>query len=211
LIYIHMELTTSNQGLSIVKQTYRCLMKFILTLTLSLMVAGCASTPLTSRDPGLYTIPAGSIVQLNQPLTIKAGEVSAGIQFGEPSLAVNPDEPHCKFEVNTILTRDVTLPAADYRITRVIRYSDPFYSHQQSSNMRVASSSNAVAWLAMGGSPDSHWYYTTVFRLESDAHPDIRQLVCGTVYPSGYEARDITINEFEALAGDVMSIRIAGK
>ena len=186
-------------------------MKFILTLTLSLLVAGCASTPLTSRDPGLYTIPVGSIVQLNQPLAILAGKVSTGIQFGEPSIAVNPDEPHCKFEVNTILTRDTTLPVADYRITRVVRFSDPFYSHQLSNNKQIASSDNTVAWVAMGGSPDSHWYYTTVFRLESNAYPDIRQLVCGTVYPSGFEARDITINEFEALAGDVMTIQVTGK
>lgn len=186
-------------------------MKFILTLTLSLLLAGCASISTTSRNPGLHTIPVGSIVQLNQPLTILAGEVSAGIQFGKPSQDVNPDEPHCKFEVNTILTRDVTLPAADYLITRMVRFSDNFYSHQLSSNVRVASSSNAVAWLAMGGSLDYEWYFTTVFRLESNAHPDIRQLVCGIVFPSGFEAHDITINEFKELAGDVMKIRIAGK
>lgn len=186
-------------------------MKFILTLTFSLLVTGCASTSLTTRNPGLYTIPVGSIVQLNKPLTIYAGEVSAGVQFGEPTLGINPDEPHCKFEVNTILTEDVTLPAADYRITRMVRFTDTFYSHQPGRNVRIASSSDPATSFLMAGSTDSLWYYSTVFRLESKEHPDIRQLVCGIVFPSGYEARDITIKEFEELAGDVMRIRVAGQ
>jgi hypothetical protein len=74
----------------------------------------------------------------------------------------------------------------------------------------VASSSETAAWLALA-SPDSDWYYTTVFRLESSAFPDIRQLVCGIFFPSGFQARDITLEEFEALAGDVMTIQVVDK
>ena len=81
---------------------------------------------------------------------------------------------------------------------------------KEGNTIRVASSSAAAAWLGMA-SPDSHWYYTTVFRLQSELHPDIRQLVCGTVFPSGFESRDITISEFETLAGNVMSLQIAVK
>ena len=186
-------------------------MKIILTLSLSILLAGCASAPLGRDNPGLYTVPVGSIIRLNQALTIPPQRVSTAIQYGEPTVAVVQEDPHCKFEVNSLLDKTVTLPAADYRITRVLRYSDPFYSHMKNRNVQVASSSNTASWLAMSGAPDSQWYLTTVFRLESDAYPDIRQLVCGIFYYSGYFARDMTIQEFNGLAGDMMTILPAAK
>lgn len=183
---------------------------FILAVTFALLASACTSTLFATLGPGLYTIPTGSIVKLNQPLTIRPQRVTTAVQYGKPTISVNPYEPHCKFEVNTIAEATITLPAADYRITRVVRYSDPFYSHKPIANKMVASSSESAAWLAMA-SPDSDWYYTTVFRLESTAHPDVRQLVCGIFFPSGFQARDITLEEFEALAGDVMTLQVVVK
>jgi hypothetical protein len=181
-----------------------------IVVTLSLLVSACTSTLFATLGPGLYTIPTGSIVKLNQPLTIRPQRVTTAVQYGKPTISVNPYEPHCKFEVNTIAEETITLPAADYRITRVIRYSDPFFSRKPVTNKMVASSSETTAWLAIA-SPDSDWYYTTVFRLESTAHPDVRQLVCGIFFPSGFQARDITLEEFEALAGDVMTLQVVDK
>ncbi len=185
-------------------------LKFILIVSLPLLVSACTSTLFATLGPGLYTIPVGSIVKLNQPLTIRPQRVTAGVQYGKPTISVNPYEPHCRFEVNTIAEATTTLPAADYRITRVIRYSDRFFSRKPVAEKMVASSSETTAWLALA-SPDSDWYYTTVFRLESTAYPDIRQLVCGIFFPSGFQARDITLEEFEALAGNVMTLQVVGK
>ena len=183
-------------------------MKLILALPLSLLVSACASVPLTSSDPGLYTIPTGSILTLNQSLTIPALSVRTKIQDGEASANVDPSEPYCDIEVNTILETSATLPAGDYKITRVLRYEYPFSSEKPSSKMMVASSSETAAWktLAMF-SPDSIWHYTTAFRLESNLHPDIRQLECGTVFDEGYFARHITIRQFKTVAGEIMSLQ----
>ena len=187
-------------------------MKFILSLTLSLLVSGCTSIPLTSSDPGLYTIPTGSILKLNQPLTIPALKVRTSVQNGEETVNVDPGEPYCEFEVNTILETSITLPAGNYRIIRVLRYEYPFSHVRPDGKEMVASSSEATAWKTVAmASPDSIWHYTTAFRLESNLHPDIRLLECGTVFDSGYFARHITIREFEILAGDVMSLQAAGK
>ena len=183
-------------------------MKSILILPLSLLVSACGSVPLTSSDPGLYTIPTGSILTLNQSLTIPALSVRISIQEGEASVNVDPSEPYCDIEVNTILETSTTLPAGDYKITRVLRYEYPFSSENPSSKMMLASSSETAAWetLAMF-SQDTIWHYTTAFRLESELYPDVRQLECGTVFNEGYYARHITIREFEILAGDVMSLQ----
>jgi hypothetical protein len=187
-------------------------MKFILTLCLSLLVSACTSIPLTASDPGLNTIRTGSILKLNQPLTIPALKVRTSIQNGEATASVDPSEPYCEIEINTILETSTTLPAGDYKITRVLQYEYPFSSVKPDSKKMVASASETTAWesLAMA-SPDSFWHYTTAFRLESNLHPDIRQLECGTVFDSGYFARHITIREFEILAGDVMTLQAVDK
>ena len=182
-------------------------MKFILTLSLSLLLAACGSIPLTASDPGLNTIPTGSILKLNQPLTIPALKVRTSIQNGEATTGVDPSEPYCDIEINTILETSTTLPAGNYKITRVLQYEYPFSSVKPDSKKMVASSDETTAW----GSVDSFWHYTTAFRLESNLHPDIRQLECGTVFDTGYYARHITIREFEILAGDVMTLQAVDK
>lgn len=186
-------------------------MKFILIIVLSILLSACESLPSANRSPGLHTIPSGSVVKLNQALTIPAQRVKIGVQYGEAIAGVYTGEPYCQFEVNTISESATTLPAGEYRITRVLQYEDPFYSHHPRSKRIVASANEAAAWATQAMSPDSHWTYTTAFRLESRLHPDIRQLVCGSTFLTGYEARHITIREFEILAGDVMTLQVAGK
>lgn len=189
-------------------------MKLILTLILSLLLSACVTTSSSTNDPGLYKIPVGSIVKLNQPLTIPAGKVKAGIQFGNITYSVNQYEPHCEFQVNTILRKDAILPAGDYRITKVRRFEFPIAGGKQSDENMLASASETTAWdvaFAGGGSGAMDWLYSTVFFLESDAYPDVRQLECGNAFPAGFIMyRHITIKEFEATAGDVITIHTAG-
>ena len=186
-------------------------MKFILTLTLSILISACVSTPSANRSPGLHTIAKGSILRLNQPLTIPAGKLRISVQFGEATVYANQDEPYCEFLVNTFAKTATTLPFGDYRITRILRYEDPFLGTRPNSKKMVASSSESAEWVTQAMSPDFSWKYLTVFRLESDVHPDIRQVECGSIFYSGYEARHITIKEFEILAGDVMTLQTVGK
>jgi hypothetical protein len=180
-------------------------MKFLQALVLSVLVAACGKPVIKPTPPMLHDIPAGSIVQLNLPLTVPAEHVDAGIQFGKPTAAIEQGEPHCRFEVNTLSDRDTTIPAGDYHVTRVLRFSDPFYS--SNGTLKTAAADTGTAWLAMGGgSPDTIWYYRTVFYLDSATFPNIRQLTCGEVFPSGFEARDITLADFENAVGDVVKI-----
>ena len=183
-------------------------MKFILTLGFSLMLTACASVPLTASDPGLNTVRTGSILTLHQPLTIPALKVRTSIQYGEETTAIDPSEPYCEFEVNTILETSVTLPAGEYKITRVLQYEFPFAGRNSTSSNMVSSSNELTAWKVLAfASADSIWHYTTAFRLESNLHPDIRQLECGTVFGEGYFARHITIRQFKIIAGGIMSLR----
>jgi hypothetical protein len=188
-------------------------MKLILILTLSILISGCASAPTSSSGPGLYKIPIGSTIKLNQPLTVPAGKVRAGVQYGKATFGVNQYEPYCEFHVNTILNKSVTLPAADYRVTKVRRHEIPIAGSQKNGGNMVASSSASSSWASLAAiSAANDWLYTTSLYLESDAYPDIRLLECGNAFPAGFVfTHHITINEFEALAGDMMAIQAAGK
>jgi len=186
-------------------------MKILLILTLSFMLSACVSTPPGSIGSGLYTVPVGSIVKLNQPLTIPGNKARTGVQFGKATISVNQYEPYCEFLVNTIKEKTITLPAGDYRVTRVRRYEIPIAGSRPSGGTMVASSSESTAWAAQAIAPANDWLYTTAFRLESNAHPDIRQLECGNAFPAGYMmTHHITMNEFESLAGDILTLQLVG-
>ena len=191
---------------------WRLTMKWILTLILSLLISSCASAPTASSGPGLYKIPIGSTIKLNQPLTVTAGKVRAGVQYGKATLSVNQYEPYCEFHVNTILNKSITLPAGDYRITKIRRHEIPIAGGQQNGGNMVASFSESSSWSSLTAiAPANDWLYTTSLYLESEAYPDIRLLECGNAFPAGFVfTHHITVNEFEALAGDVMTMQSAG-
>lgn len=188
-------------------------MKWILTLTLSLLISACASTSTMSSGPALFNTPIGSIVKLNKPLTVPAGKVRAGVQFGRTTLSVNQYEPFCEFHVNTILKKNATLPAGEYRITKVRRYEYPIAGSQPNSGNMVASSSELSSWAFLSANAAARdWLYTTSLFLESEAYPDIRMLECGNAFPAGFIfTHHITINEFEATAADVIKLLAAEK
>ena len=190
-------------------------MKLILILSLSLLVSAlsaCASSPSGITASSLYGVPVGSIVKLNQALTVPGGKVRAGVQYGKPSLSVNQYEPYCEFQVNTILQNNANLPAGDYRITKVRRFEFPIAGEQQNGGNMVASSSESSAWAVSFMSPARDWLYTTQLYLESDAYPDIRMLECGNAFPAGFMMdHHLTLNEFEMAAGDVISLQMTIK
>ena len=186
-------------------------MKIILTLSLTLLLSACASIQSATGGPGLKTIPVGSVLKLNQPLTIPARRARTGVQFGKAAIGVDQWQPYCEFLVNTIAKTATTLPAGDYRITKVRRAEIPYAGVKPGSGKMVASSSESAAWPTQVSGAGYSWLYKTTFSLESDVHPDIRQLECGNVFGTGYEARHITIREFEILAGDVMTLQVVEK
>ena len=159
-------------------------MKFILIIISSLLVSVCVYTSSTANDPGMMTIQTGSILILNQSLTIPQGKARTGVQHGKAVTGVNVNEPYCEFLINTIAKTTTTLPAGSYRITK-----------------------NRGSQVPYGV---NYYLNKTALRLESSPPSDIRQVECGIV-SSGYESRYLTIKEFETLAGDVMTLQAKGK
>lgn len=159
-------------------------MKFILIITFSLLMSACVSTSFTFKDPGMLAIQTGSILILNQSLTIQQGKARTGVQHGKAVTGVNMNEPYCEFLINTIAKTTTILPAGRYRITKNRGYQVPY----------------AI----------NYYLNMTSLSLESSPPSDIRKVECGIV-SSGYESHYLTIKEFETLAGDVMTLQLTGK
>lgn len=159
-------------------------MKFFLIIIYSLLVSACVSTSSAVNDPNMMTIQTGSILILNQSLTIPQGKARTGVQYGKAVTGVNVNEPYCEFLINTIAKTTTTLPAGSYRITK-----------------------NRGSQVPYG---INYYLNKTALRLESIPPSDILQVECGIV-SSGYESRYLTIKDFVTLAGDIMTLQATEK
>jgi len=190
-------------------------------LSLFLLMTACTGAPMTAGNPGLYTIPVGTVLVLNQPLVIPAGKARAGIQNGKPTLSSGIDKwsPYCEFLVNTISTEEARLPAGNYRVTRIQRDQIPTGGLDPAGRSMLAlagtdASQTTMAGIGIaqgGGAADQTWLYRTTIRLESDVYPDVRQLECGNTFGTGFEARHLTLEEFRQAVGDVITLRFPGQ
>ena len=156
-----------------------------LGLLLSFFLTACA-TPQTGDKVSFFAdIPTGSILTINQPLTIPANEARATLQFSKQISVSQLDtwEPFCQMHVRTLLRKNRQIPKTDFHITRVIRDEAPF--------------SNEISFT---------WLTKTTMHLESKEESDIYQLVCGQVW-DGATSRRLYMNELKEAVGDYLSIQ----
>ncbi len=179
-------------------------MKYLLTVVIALSLTGCADAPLTKSNPGLYNVPKGSILRLNEPLTIPSRKARTGIQFGKPTRGVDKWQPYCEVVVNTISDSQATIVPGDYRVTRTRRAQIPYAGSTPDGGNMLASTTGSEIVVAQASS--YAWLYQTTVSLESSDYPDIRQIECGAVFGTGYEARHMTIREFETAVGKVITL-----
>lgn len=179
-------------------------MKHLLTVIIALALTGCADAPLTKSNPGLYSVPNGTILRLNEPLTIPSRKARTGIQFGKPTRGVDKWQPYCEVVVNTISDKQATIVPGDYRVTKTRRAQIPYAGTTPNGGNMIASA--AETGFTVAQAPSYAWLYRTTVSLESSDYPDIRQIECGAVFGTGYEARHITVREFETTVGNVITL-----
>lgn len=179
-------------------------MKHLIIILITVSLIGCTDVPLTSSNPGLYSLPEGSIMKLNQALIIPARKARTGIQFGKPTRGVDKWQPYCEVVVNTLSDSQATIVPGNYRVTKIRRAQIPYAGTGPDGRNMLASIS--MSGLVVASSPSYAWLYKTTISLESSDYPDIRQIECGTVFGTGYDARHMTIREFEGAVGKVITL-----
>ncbi|MEA1890305.1 MAG: hypothetical protein U9N50_11060 [Pseudomonadota bacterium] len=182
---------------------------FILSM-LSFFLVSCSANQKKVSKSYLSDVEAGSILRINRPLTVPAGEVRASLQFSKQLRTpgeTNKWEPYCQMVVNTIDKLDKEIPAIDFRIRRVVRDQEPFTRTNNTKRTMIASAGDDLLFLS--GPAFTSWLVKTYLYLESDQYPDIYRLVCGEAW-DGYLTRRMYMDEFKGAVGTYMTILPVG-
>lgn len=193
-------------------------------ITLPLMMAGltsmltaCASGPYPVSSP-YYQIPTGTVIELNQPLTITPNSGRVYVQYGK---VVTPKEreryhANCWFLSWKVLETDQTIQPDTFVVKRSQKDQDIVQNHSAiklaNLDLQIAvgagietGSGNGIGILA-NASPMAA-IFTTTLDIRSDRQPDIRQFACSHWDdPSGGE--HLTVEQMQNTLGNIASIII---
>jgi hypothetical protein len=173
----------------------------------ALVLSGCASfeVPQDTTSP-FYAVPEGSVLEIRQPITIRAGTTHVWLQRGSVSVGQDWWHPACTLEVNTLdRERAQTVAPGRFDVVRVQRMEE--YAQLQTPPVAAAAmpvvlradySSGSVTWMWQG-------YHLW---LSSAEQPDVRRLTCLGVYSVPISARPPSIDQIREALGAVASLHL---
>lgn len=167
----------------------------------TLAIGGCqggAQAKASAEDSLFYTIPAGSRLTLNRPLTIPAGQASVYLAGGEisPLATIDPYYPHCKFEVLRIERTDQTIEPDTFTVRRV--QVEEFAQHAapvQLASLQLVDSASPEPWA-------THLY------LESAQQPEVLRMSCQH-WEDPPAANHLTVRQIRSALGEWFTLTLA--
>jgi hypothetical protein len=173
---------------------------------IGLILAGCGKLITIEPDPDnrFYTLPVGTLVKVNEELTVPAGWARVFLQRGETVSYGDVDRyhPSCDFELHTVDETPQSIKPGSFtvidvrpRTEEVVRYRPVQY---------------ASRWLlAYGGGGSGGQYmimHTVRMTLESEEQPGMYMLTCRGALDDPPSALEVSINEMRVALGDKASI-----
>ena len=167
-------------------------------------LVGCAGTRDDGPDSPYYRYPGGSRLSLNQPLDIPAAYATARLQFGRlvPFGAVQEQEPHCIFEIDTVRPGPQRVEPDTFAIVQVRR----------STSAIAGLSAPALRVRYVEDTRPSQMFYKTEFVLRSERQPQVRRLTCQhDQYAAGVGIpRHLTLAEIRSALGSLFTLQLPG-
>ncbi len=200
-------------------------MQSIRTVGLVMLAAGlsaCEMAQVKDESSPFYSVPAGSILHLNQEVTIPPDQVAVYVQEGElrNKRLLDFYRPNCKFEVYKISEQARIVRADEFHITRVV---DEIETAMLREPVELAVNDGdylpdglvagqgtvyPLQVLAFAGLDQSEVYsYSTVMYLSSDSQPDVFRLSCQH-WESILDDRFLSIEQMRAALGKVFTLII---
>ena len=168
-------------------------------------LAGCGQMITIEPDPNsrYYMPPVGSVVEINDELTVRAGWARAFLQRGVEVSYGDLDRyyPSCNFELYTVDEMPQSIKPGSFIIVNVQRRDEEvvkFGPVQYASLDIVADGPDA------GGT--SMIMRTVRMKLESAENPNMYMLTCRGGLDDQHDAREISINEMRVALGDKATI-----
>ena len=176
----------------------------VLFIWLIASLSACSIYDIKDEDSVYYAVPAGSLLVLNQDVTIAGDQVAVYAQNGELMIdaEVNKYNPNCKFEVYKISEQPRTVQADTFEIIKVVDEIESS-SLQKSTDLAVLDKA-----LAYGMLDRSYMFnYATLMYLNSAKQKDVYRMTCQH-WEDVKDDRHLTIRQMRGAMGDIFTLKI---
>ncbi|KPK37125.1 MAG: hypothetical protein AMJ69_12510 [Gammaproteobacteria bacterium SG8_47] len=172
----------------------------------TLVAVGCQSAPVDRERSTSFTIPTGTVLVLNQELTIPGETASVLIQEGKVALdnKVRRYHPHCRLEVRERKPQAQTIQPDSFVVTRV----RDFYEVVQSGPLRLAQLDTPHPAIVVASDASPTWNYITELRLESERQPNVFQLQC-MQWNAPPNDDYVTVEQIRGVLGEIITLELA--
>lgn len=171
-------------------------------------LAACSTGYRGNESSPFYTVPVGSRIVLNRPLTIPSDQLGVLFQNGKPVTRVTTYYPHCKLELRDLAGSERTVAPGEFVVTRVSR----LWGHSVGAGTIQLADATRVRHLLANNDKDggpSIRAFVTFMDLGSDQQPEVSRLSCG-VWGYPREDQHVSIEEIRRALGDVVTVRTSG-
>ena len=179
--------------------------KMVIAVLAALTLSACALLEVEPDTASpFYVVPEGSVLEIHQPLTIRAGTTRVWLQRGRAGAGQDWWHPACNLEVNTLdRERDQTIAPGRFEVVRV----QPTQYTQLQTPPAVAMPVAVRAGDYNGGGVTWTWLGQYLW-LSSAEQPDVRRLTCVGVYSRPFEARQPSIDQIREALGTVATLHL---
>jgi len=175
------------------KIIYSC--SFICSL---LLITSCSTPVVKDPDSYLYSVPVGSILTLNKPITIPANLARLYFQNGNAIAEENLNiyYPHCSLVMNSIVETNRIIQPTTFEIYKV-------QDDEEFALRYILYASNIIS---QNDGPTIIGY-ASYYYLHSSDTPDIRSLEC-IQWNDPVDVEFVTINEVRKSIGDYFTLEL---
>ena len=173
------------------------------------LLAACAGNDVKDEGSVFYAVPKGSVLSLNQDLTIAGDQVAIYVQDGQvmPDKDINKYRPNCKFEIYTMSEKPRSVQPDHFEIITVV---DEIESSGLQKSVQLASLAlpEGDDYLAMWLLDHSLVFnYATMMYLKSDQQTDVYRMTCQH-WEAVADDKHLSIAQMRQAMGDVFTLKI---
>ena len=182
----------------------------------ALVLSACQTKDYTGdEDSYRYRIPVGSTLTLNQTLTIPGDRSSIYVFRGEVVTYRNVDiyYSHCQFKLKKISKEARKIKPDTFVVTKLVDWED----YQAGKMLHFADAgiytgANLSGRIVVGAGGDggpSIKKYATIISLQSNAQPQVKEMVCAYWGSEGdFDFEPLTISQTRKTLGNIFTLNI---
>jgi hypothetical protein len=165
----------------------------------ALLLSSCQSFINMQAWPPPYSLPAASIVSINQELIVAPNTVSVWVQYGKvvDRRNIKLSYANCRFELYTLQAIERKIVPDEVLIRKFVNTTDYVSKGYGMVASMVDASGN-------GGAPMAEIYSTNIY-LKSDKQPDLYRLIC-ELWEDPASGSYLTIAQIQETLGDIATL-----